>query len=86
MKGDRFSFVDGAASFSTDEPQKDLLRPIYDQILASVEFSATQSQNDHMIIVDDLSSFGWIGVSALELSRFVRALRALSNKVNIFEV
>ena len=57
------------------------LRPVYDELRGMLrEFG-----EETLVIVDDLSSLVWIGVSTQEVSRFTRAICALCRKVRALQ-
>ncbi|KAK0458834.1 uncharacterized protein EV420DRAFT_1270167 [Desarmillaria tabescens] len=62
------TFVD-VSSFELEELG---LRPIFDVVVEGLKGCTP----DSLIILDDVSTLEWIGVSALEILRFCRALRA----------
>ncbi|KAK0452319.1 hypothetical protein EV421DRAFT_1898068 [Armillaria borealis] len=54
------------------EPEESGLRPIFNVVFEVLK----ECTPDSLIILDDVSMLEWIGVSALEILRFCRALRA----------
>jgi hypothetical protein len=56
------------------------LRPLLDEIKQALVLPPTGLQPS-LIIVDDVSVMDWIGIPALEIQRFLRALSALCRKV-----
>ncbi|KAG1869742.1 hypothetical protein C8R48DRAFT_746898 [Suillus tomentosus] len=57
------------------------LKYIYDILSAKLSDSQTHGQIP-LVILDDMTSLEWLGVSLLDLSRFARALRALCVKMD----
>ncbi|KAG8688836.1 hypothetical protein FRC11_004680 [Ceratobasidium sp. 423] len=57
------------------------LRPLYDVIQHAFE-RLTPSAVGKLLILGDVSSLEWIGIPATEVSRFVRAVRALAVKAS----
>lgn len=57
------------------------LKCIYDQLSAKLSDSRTNGQIP-LVILDDITSLEWFGVSLLDLSRFARALRTLCVKMD----
>ncbi|KAJ7108456.1 hypothetical protein C8R43DRAFT_1044052 [Mycena crocata] len=56
-----------------------LLRPILDEVVASLGTSET---TDTLVILDDLAALDWLGFSLLDITRFCRALAAACRKAN----
>ncbi|KAI0779593.1 hypothetical protein C8Q74DRAFT_1199522 [Fomes fomentarius] len=56
------------------------LRDLYSNIRAVLDTFSEGPAKKALIIVDDLSSIEWIGVSTDEIARFARALRGLCRK------
>ncbi|EGN94901.1 hypothetical protein SERLA73DRAFT_114364 [Serpula lacrymans var. lacrymans S7.3] len=80
------SFIDIAAIFGDlsgdiDSSNAVRLRPIYD-LLYPVVHPSDGEQSEVLVILDDIATLEWIGVSPIELIRFSRALRALCLKAN----
>lgn len=61
------------------------LKYIYDLLSAKLSDSQTHGQIP-LVILDDITSLEWLGVSLLDLSRFARALRALCVKVRQYQL
>ncbi|EKM54755.1 uncharacterized protein PHACADRAFT_197183 [Phanerochaete carnosa HHB-10118-sp] len=53
------------------------LTPVFDELR-----DALGEAKDTLVLVDDLSSLEWMGISSLEVSRFVRAVCSLCRKLN----
>jgi hypothetical protein len=58
------------------------LRSVYERTQG--HFVGENSVPPSLVVVDDLASLSWMDFSALELSRFARALCALSRQVRRF--
>jgi hypothetical protein len=55
------------------------LRSVYERLQG--HFVGDKSAPPSLVVVDDLASLSWMDFSALELSRFARALCALTRQV-----
>lgn len=62
------------------------LRDLYSDVRAVLETFSGDPAKKALIIVDDLSSIEWIGLSTDEIARFARALRGLCRKVSLFKL
>ncbi|KAJ7072835.1 hypothetical protein C8F01DRAFT_262424 [Mycena amicta] len=51
-------------------------------ILELVASTISESENDTLVIVDDLATLDWLGFSVLDITRFCRALYAACRKAN----
>jgi hypothetical protein len=77
---DSFVFVD--VSSKTQElltSSSSVLRVIYDQVSAAL---SSETPRRTLVMLDDITTLEWIGVSTLDLMRFARALRALCLKAS----
>ena len=84
LASDSLVFVDVSAAFDTSglDSKQPALRSIYET--TSAELTRQQEGASIMVILDDISSLEWTGVSSIDLFRFVRALRSLCLKVKIW--
>ncbi|ELU42376.1 hypothetical protein AG1IA_03591 [Rhizoctonia solani AG-1 IA] len=69
------------AGIVTCPPLATSLRPLYDVIQQALE-QLSPSATGKLLILSDVSSLEWIGIPATEVSRFVRAVRALAVKAS----
>jgi hypothetical protein len=77
-------FIDGTAVVSArarEDTKEPPLRLLYDRIAASLRSPLDNAKSPHLVVLDDISSFEWIGISVVDLSRFARAVRALCIQV-----
>lgn len=58
------------------------LKSVFDKVRASLDQKSSQKDLQRLIILDDIATLEWIGISVLELVRFARALCALCRKTN----
>jgi hypothetical protein len=81
---DSFVFVD--VSSTTQElltSSSSALRLIYDQVSAAL---SSEPRRRTLVMLDDITTLEWIGVSTLDLTRFARALRALCLKASFLGI
>ena len=78
----RLSFVDAMSLVAPalETPSKVSLRKMYDHIRDALQL-AKEGQVNTLVILDDLATLEWIGVTVEELARFSRALCALCRQV-----
>lgn len=57
------------------------MRPIFDEICRLLQKNPGTAHT--LLIIDDLSTLEWIGFSVQEISRFARAICAVSAKVRL---
>jgi hypothetical protein len=68
-----------------EDTNKISLKCIYDLLSVKLSDSRTNGQIP-LVILDDITSLEWLGVSLLDLSRFSRALRTLCVKVRQYQL
>lgn len=78
-------FIDLLAAFETDHDGflygENSLRAVFDRVKEYLP-SEAENSSSNLLILDDISSLEWMGVSSSEVQRFARALRALCLKVS----
>ena len=57
------------------------LRSLMDKLRETLDDLARDPDPHCLVILDDITTLEWVGISVLELSRFCRALCALCRKV-----
>ncbi|EUC67588.1 elongator complex protein, putative [Rhizoctonia solani AG-3 Rhs1AP] len=77
--GDGEGAPDGPPGIVICPPLATSLRPLYDVIQRAFE-QLSPSTFGKLLILGDVSTLEWIGIPATEVSRFVRAVRALAVK------
>lgn len=57
------------------------LRRLFDQIHQTLSSSSSEPERNVLVILDDLSSLEWLGISVECISRFARAVSSLCRRV-----
>ncbi|KXN82155.1 Elongator complex protein 6 [Leucoagaricus sp. SymC.cos] len=77
---DALSLVQPPSPGQSSQPS---LRTLFDSIVDSLSAHSVEAESpERLVILDDVSTFEWIGFSLLDVSRFVRALVAACRQVN----
>lgn len=71
------NLTDAHAGLLVCPPLQESLRPLYDLVQRAFETVAPTAV-ERLLILGDISTLEWIGISPTHINRFIRAVRALA--------